>query len=58
MCLSYSENAEREEYKHMSGLKEGALLKAFSSSSSKDSSHKYIIPMTVNLIPSQTPQDV
>lgn len=54
-CVYHIQRMQRgREYKHLSDLKEGALLKALSSSSSKDSSHKYIIPMTVNLTPSQT----
>lgn len=42
------------EYTHRVRLKEGTLLKTFSPSSSKNSFHKYIIPMIVNMIPSQT----
>lgn len=54
-CVYHIQRMQRgSEYKHVVVLMEGALLKAFSPSSSKNSSNKCIIPMIVNLIPSQT----
>lgn len=44
-CVYHIQRMQRgREYKHMVGLKEGALLKAFSLSSVKNSSPNYVIP--------------